>query len=75
MRPTRTKLDYDLGSCWSKEYCVGFTGLSGTGEEKMDPDESVVFAYDGVPAHLELASPAPICTQLMLPASTSLKRI
>ena len=40
-----------LGSCWSNEYCVGF--FSGTGEEKMDPDKSVVFAYDGVPAHLD----------------------
>ena len=31
----------------------------GTGEEKMDPDKSVVFAYDGMPAHLDLAIPAP----------------
>ena len=29
------------------------------GEEKMDPDKSVVFAYDGVPAPLDLAIPAP----------------
>ena len=29
------------------------------GEEEMDPDKSVVFAYDGVPAHLDLAIPAP----------------
>ena len=29
------------------------------GEEKMDPDKSVVFAYDGMPAHLDLAIPAP----------------
>ena len=29
----------------------------GTGEEKMDHDKSVVFAYDGVPAHLDLAIP------------------
>ena len=61
-----------LGSCWSNEYCVGF--FSGTGEEKMDPDTSVVFAYDGVPAHLDLAIPAPH-TQLMLSPSISLKRI
>ena len=26
-------------------------------KEKMDPDKSVVFAYDGVPAHLDLAIP------------------
>ena len=25
----------------------------------MDPEKSVVFAYDGVPAHLDLAIPAP----------------
>ena len=37
----------------------GFLWLSGTGEEKVDPDKSVVFAYDGVPAHLDLAIPAP----------------
>ena len=60
------------GICWSNEYCVGF--FSGTGEEKMDPDKSVVFAYDGVPAHLDLAIPAPH-TQLMLSPSISLKRI
>ena len=24
----------------------------------MDPDKSVVFGYDGVPAHLDLAIPA-----------------
>ena len=46
-----------LGSCWSNEYCVGF--FSGTDEEKMDPDKLVVFAYDGVLAHLDLAIPAP----------------
>ena len=60
------------GICWSNEYCVGF--FSGTGEEIMDPDKSVVFAYDGVPAHLDLAIPAPH-TQLMLSPSISLKRI
>ena len=43
--------DVFLGSCWSNEYCVGF--FSGTGEEKMDPHKSVVFGYDGVPAHLD----------------------
>ena len=41
----------------------------------MDPDKSVVFAYDGVPAHLDLAIPAPLSIQLMLSPSTSLKRI
>ena len=82
MRPKRTKLDYDPGNityqCFprhlleSDEYCVGF--FSGTGEEIMDPDKSVVFAYDGVPAHLDLAIPAPH-TQLMVSPSISLKRI
>ena len=55
-----------LGSCWSNEYCVGFFS-SGTGEEKMDPDKSVVFAYDGVPAHLDLAIPAPYVHSLCFP--------
>ena len=40
----------------------------------MDPNKSVVFAYDGVPALLDLAIPAPN-TQLMLSSSISLKRI
>ena len=40
----------------------------------MDPDKSVVFAYDGVPAHLDLAIPASH-TQLILSPSISLKRI
>ena len=48
-----------FGSCWSNEYCVVFFFFSGTGKEKMDPDKSVVFAYDGVPAHLDLAIPTP----------------
>ena len=32
-----------------------FRRLSGTSDEKMDPDKSVVFAYDGEPAHLDLS--------------------
>ena len=44
-----------------------FRWLSGTGEEKMDPDKSVVFAYDGVPAHLDLAIPAPYIHSLWFP--------
>ena len=28
----------------------------------MDPDKSVVFGYDGVPAHLDLAVPSPYVT-------------
>ena len=42
----------------------------------MDPDKSVVFAYDGVPAHLDLAIHSrPIRTQLMLSPSAWLKRV
>ena len=37
------------------------------GEEKMDPDKSVVFAYDGVLAHLDLAIPAPYVHSLCFP--------
>ena len=86
MRPTRTKLDYDYGNitCTYQMFSSAaagvmktvwiFRGLSGTGEEKMNPDKSVVFAYDGVPAHLDLSIPAPRA-QLMLLPSTSLKRI
>ena len=44
-----------------------FLWLSGPGEEKMDPDKSVVFAYDGVPAHLDLAIPSPYVHSLCFP--------
>ena len=44
-----------------------FRWLSGTGEEKMDPNKSVVFAYDRVPAHLDLAIPAPYVHSLCFP--------
>ena len=41
--------------------------FSDTGEEKRDPDKSVVFAYDGVPAHLDLAFPARYVHSLCFP--------
>ena len=53
VRPTRTKLDYD------RAWCVRFFGDFLARTKKMDSDRSVVFAYDGVPAHLDLAIPAP----------------
>ena len=65
---------FSLAAAGVKNTVSVFRWLSGTGEEKMDPDKSVVFAYDGVPAHLDLAIPAPH-TQLMLSPSISLKRI
>ena len=34
-----------------------FRSLSSTGEEKMDPDKSAVFAWPG--SHLDLDIPAP----------------
>ena len=33
----------------------------------MDPDKSVVFAYDGLPAHLDLAIRAPYVYSLCFP--------
>ena len=36
-----------------------FRWFYGTGEGKMDLDKSVVFAYEGVPAQLDLTIPAP----------------
>ena len=69
VRPTLTKLDYDHGTITYQMFSLAaarvkntvsvFRWLSGTSEEKMDPDKSVVFAYDRVPAHLDLAIPAP----------------
>ena len=44
-----------------------FRGLSGAGEEKMDPDKSVVFGYDGLPALLDLVIPAPYVQNLRFP--------
>ena len=44
-----------------------FRWLYGTGGGKMDPDKSVVFADDGVPAHLGLAIPAPYVHSLCSP--------
>ena len=66
VRPTRTKLDYGHGNIsyqtFSSAAAVVMNTVtlffSGTGEEKMDPDKSVVFGYDGVSAHLDLAIPA-----------------
>ena len=65
VRPTRTKLDYDHGNITYQMFSTAaavvmntvsvFRWLSCTGEEKMDSDKSVVFAYHGVPAHLDLA--------------------
>ena len=85
VRPTRAKLDYDHGNITYQMFSSAAAGvmntvsvfrrLSGTGEEKMDLDKSVVFKYDGVPAHLDLAIPAPYVHNYMLTNSTSLKRI
>ena len=44
-----------------------FQWLSGKDEEKMDPNKSVVFGYDGVPAHLVLAIPAQYVHNLCFP--------
>ena len=68
VQPTRTKLDHDHGNITYQMFSSAAAGVmntvsvffsSGTCEEKMDPDKSVVFAYDGVPAQLDLAIPAP----------------
>ena len=48
---------FSLAAAGVKNTVSVFRWLSGTGEEKMDPDKSVVFAYDGVPTHLDLAIP------------------
>ena len=50
VRPTRTKLDYDHGSITYQMFSSTAAGvvntvsvfLSGAGEEKMDPDKTVV---------------------------------
>ena len=58
---------FSLAAAGVKNTVSVFRWLSGTGEEKMDPDKSVVFAYDGVPAHLDLAIPAPYVHSLCVP--------
>ena len=37
-----------------------FSDFLARAREKMDPDKSVVFAYDGVPAHLDLPYASPL---------------
>ena len=66
MRPTRTELDFDHGNITYQMFSLAAAGVMNTvsvfflaGRGKMDPDKSVVFAYDGVPARLDLAIPAP----------------
>ena len=71
------KLDYAHGNITYQMFSLAAAGvmntvsvfrwLSGTGEEKMDPDKSVVFGYDGVPAHLDLAVPSPYVHNLCFP--------
>ena len=56
------KLDYNHGNITFQMFSLAaarvkktvsvFRWRSGMGEEKMDPDKSVVFAYDGVSNHL-----------------------
>ena len=58
---------FSLAAAGVKNTVSVFRWLSGTGEEKMDPDKSVVFAYNGVPAHLDLAIPAPYVHSLCFP--------
>ena len=77
VRPTRTKLDYDHSNIDYQMYSSAASGVmntvsvfrwpSGTGEEKLDPGKSVVFAYDGVPAYLDLTIPAPYVHSLCFP--------
>ena len=62
VRPMRAKLDYDHGSITYQLFSSAAAGVGilcwffgdFLGEEKMDLDKSVVFAFDGVPAHLQL---------------------
>ena len=54
---------FSLAAAGVKNTVSVFRWLSGTGKEKMDPDKSVVFAYDGV----DLAIPAPYVHSLCFP--------
>ena len=58
---------FSLAAAGVKITVLVFRWLSGMGEEKMDPNKSVVFAYDGVPAHLDLAIPAQYLHSLCFP--------
>ena len=64
---------FSLAAAGVKNTVSVFRWLSGTGEEKMDPDKSVVFAYDGVPAHIDLAIPAPYVHSLYFQYSESVR--
>ena len=76
-------LDYGHGNMTYQMFSLAAAGvmntvsvfwwLSGKGEEKMDPDKSVVFGYDRVPARLDLAIPAPYVHNLCFPTRHSWK--
>ena len=63
----RPKLDSDHGNITYQMFFSAAAGVMNTvsvsfsseGREKMDPNKLFVFAYDGVPAHLDLAIPTP----------------
>ena len=47
--------------------CRFLSDLLAGARKKMDPDKPAVFAYDGVPAHLDLPIPAPYVHGLSFP--------
>ena len=76
VRPTRTKFDYDHGnityqmfssaSAGVKILCRFFSDFLARARKTWIP-KSVVFAYEGVPAHLDLAITAPYVHSLCFP--------
>ena len=47
--------------------CRFLSDLLAGARKKMDPDKPAVFAYDGVPPHLDLPIPAPYVHGLSFP--------
>ena len=75
---TRTKLDYDNGNFADQWTCVSSAALSrinaarfdnflAQARTNLDPDEEVIFVYDGAPAHRNPVIPAPNTELKMLP--------
>ena len=64
-----------LSSSWRNECCAFRYFLARARTNIMDPDEWVIFAYDGVPAHRDPAIPVPYVHSLCFPPLDIVERV
>ena len=55
--------------------CQFLSDLLARARKKMDPNKSAVFAYDRLPAHLDLGIPAPYIHSLCFPPLEILEKV